>query len=330
MNPDADWRNVKDPIRVGVSRCLLGEEVRFDGGHKRDTFTDVELGKFVEWIKVCPEVEAGMSIPRPAIHVLQPAGTEGEDEQRLVEVKSGQDHTKIMQKYVRTRLKSLELEGLVGFVLKKDSPSCGMERVKIHFKESQPRREGRGFFARALADKWPLLPIEEEGRLHDPQIRENFVERMFAYQRLRVLMEGRLKIADLVEFHTAHKLQLLAHHEKHYRVMGRLVADAKKIPIPELKIQYGELFMQTLKHRATRNRHKNVLDHMLGHFRGKLEDGARQEISELINDYAREWVPLVVPITLIRHHARRLGVDYLNGQLYLEPHPKELMLRNRI
>jgi uncharacterized protein YbgA (DUF1722 family)/uncharacterized protein YbbK (DUF523 family) len=324
------WRSPDGPIRVGVSSCLLGREVRFDGGHKRDAFLHDELGRFVEWVPVCPEVEVGMGIPRPMIRIVMPAGGVDETDQRLVETASGRDHTRAMQRYAKRRVRELDAESLCGYVLKKDSPSCGMERVRVHGETGMPRRDGRGFFARALLDRNPLLPVEEEGRLHDPGLRELFVERLFAYQRLRTLYAGRFGAGDLVAFHTAHKMQLMAHSETHYRKMGRLVANTRGRVDRALRDAYATAFMQAFAYLATRRRHCNVLQHMLGHLRGRLDDPSRHELLGVIEDYRAELVPLVVPITLFRHHVRRLGIEYLDGQLYLEPHPKELMLRNRV
>ncbi len=324
------WRRTDVPIRIGVSRCLLGDAVRFDGGHKRSRFVSDELGPFVEWVPVCPEVEAGMEIPRPAIRIVQPAGTDDEADQRLVEVKSGRSHTSAMVRYSKSRVGALADEDLCGFVLKKDSPSCGMTRVRVWSEQGGATRDGRGFFARVLEDRMPLLPIEEEGRLEDPQLRERFVTRIFAYRRLKLFFDARWTLGELVIFHTEHKMQLLAHSERRYRELGRIVADAKQRPRSEVRDSYSETFMRALATQATPQRHANVLQHMAGHFRGRLDDESRRELADTIDDHAAGLVPLIVPITLIRHHVRRLGVEYLADQIYLEPHPKELMLRNRI
>lgn len=336
-DPDRDdapgtprWRRTDMPIRLGVSRCLLGDAVRFDGGHKRSRFVTDALGPFVEWVPVCPEVEAGMATPRPAIRIVQPTGTGEESEQKLVEVKSGRSHTTAMRRYSKSRVASLSGEDLCGFVLKKDSPSCGMTRVRVWSEEGGATRDGRGFFARVLEDRLPLLPIEEEGRLEDPLLRERFVTRIFAYRRLKSFFDARWTIGELVVFHTEHKMQLLAHSERLYRELGKLVAGAKDRPRHALRAEYSDLFMRALATHATTKRHTNVLQHMAGHFRGRLDDVSRHELAATIHDYAAGLLPLIVPITLIRHHVRRLGVTYLAGQIYLDPHPKELMLRNRI
>jgi len=313
------------PIRLGVSSCLLGSEVRFDGGHKRDRFVTDLLGAFVEWVPVCPEVEVGMGTPRPALRLVR----EG-DEVRMREIKSGRDHTRSMERYAARRVRGLRDLELCGYVLKKDSPSCGMTRVKIYGEKGMPSRDGRGLYASALMQAYPFLPVEDEGRLHDPRLRENFIERVFAFRRLADLFRGRWTGGQVVAFHTAHKLQLMAHSPDAYRALGRLVADQKRISRADLRRRYEEGFMTALGQLASRGRNANVLQHAAGHLKKRLDSASRTELSELIHDYRRGLVPLVVPVTLVGHHVRRLDIDYLKGQLFLEPHPKELMLRNHV
>jgi uncharacterized protein YbgA (DUF1722 family)/uncharacterized protein YbbK (DUF523 family) len=318
------WLADDSPLRIGVSACLLGREVRHDGGHKRDRFLTDVLGAHVEWVPVCPEVEVGMGVPRPSIRLEQHG-----DSLRLVDPKSGADHTRAMERFAERRARELEKLELCGYVLKKDSPSCGMERVRI-WRGRQAMRSGRGLFAAALCARLPLLPVEEEGRLSDAALRENFVERIFAYRRLRALFRGHWTAGELVEFHTAHKLLLLAHSEPEYRQLGRLVAGAKALGRAELRARYEAGFMTALARIATPRRHTNVLQHMVGHLRQGLDAADRAELAAQIEDYRRALVPLVVPLALLRHHVRRLDVEYLRGQIYLDPHPKELMLRNHV
>ena len=317
--------------RIGISRCLLGEEVRFDGGHKHDTVLTGKFGRFVEWVPVCPEVEVGMGIPREAIHlVADPAGVPaGAERVRLVGVRSGTDWTDAMVRYSDDRVRALASENLSGYVLKKDSPSCGMERVRVH-QAAMKTRTGRGLFAEALLRALPNLPIEEEGRLNDLALRENFVERVFAYQRMRRLFAGPWTPGDLVAFHTAHKLLLLAHSRPGYTALGRLVAAAKATPREELADTYQATFMRTLARIATPGRQADVMQHMLGHLKRLIDSGDREEILDAIEAHRRGEVPLVVPITLLRHHVRRHAVAYLTGQVYLDPHPRELALRNHV
>ena len=312
------------PIRVGVSACLLGAAVRYDGGHKRDRYLTDVLGRYFEWVPVCPEVEVGMGTPRPAIRLVR-----GDPGVRLVEPKVGRDWTRAMEAYARKRVRALAALDLCGYVLKSGSPSCGMERVKV-WGDGMPEKSGTGVFAAELQRRLPTLPIEEEGRLHDARLRENWIERVFAYHRLRTLFAGRLSRGKLVAFHTAHKLQLLSHSETQYRALGRLVAEAKGVPDAELRARYAAGFMAALAKPATPRRHANVLQHALGHLRGRVDREVSRELLAGIEDYARGLVPLVVPLTMLRHYVKRAEVAYLAGQLYLDPHPKELMLRNQV
>jgi uncharacterized protein YbgA (DUF1722 family)/uncharacterized protein YbbK (DUF523 family) len=326
-NATPPWKLWRDdaPLRIGISSCLLGEQVRWDGGHKRDRFLTDVLDPYVEWVPLCSEVELGMGTPREPVRLVRQDG-----EIVMLGTKSGRDWTAPMRAWSEKRARQLSRLDLCGYVLKKDSPSCGMERVKVRSEKGMPKKEGQGIFAEALIRYQPLLPVEEEGRLHDAMLRENFVERIFAYRRLRSFFEQRWSVGGLVAFHTAHKLQLLAHSPQAYRSLGRLVASAKGAAQGELQERYESEFMGALSRRATRRRHVNVLQHCIGHFRKRLEDEARAELAGLIEDYQAELLPLVVPITMIGHYVRRLRVEYLAGQLYLEPHPKELMLRNHV
>jgi len=313
------------PIRIGISACLLGERVRYDGGHKRDAYLVETFGRYVEWVPVCPEVEMGLGTPRETLRLVRTGG-----DTRLVMPKTGADHTAAMRAYASRRIAELAEEDLCGYILKKGSPSCGMERVKVFDAHGVPAKSGRGLFVEALLEHFPHLPIEEEGRLTDPRRRENFVERVFAYRRLRTLFAGRWKVGELVAFHTAHKLLLMAHSPKAYESLGRLVAGAKAVPRAELRERYEAEFMRALGEIAATKRQANVLLHILGYFRKQLDDDSRGELLAVIEDYRRGLVPLIVPITLIRHYVRRFNVAYLRGQIYLEPHPKELMLRNHV
>ena len=309
--------------RLGVSSCLLGQAVRYDGGHKRDPFCADVLGPFVEWVPVCPEVEVGMPVPRPAIRLTGRAAAPALEAER-----TGEDWTARMQAFAEARVAALSRLDLAGYVLKKDSPSCGMTRVRVHGpRGGAPSRDGVGAFARVLLARLPLLPVEEEGRLHDPLLRESFIERVFAYQRWKALVVAGLTRGRLVEFHTAHKLTLLAHSPDGYRRLGRLVAGAKGRPLAELADEYGARFMAALARPATRGRHLNVLQHMAGYFK-RVEAPDRAELEEVVRDFGRGHVPLVVPLTLFRSQVRRHGVAYLAGQTYLDPDPKELLLRN--
>jgi uncharacterized protein YbgA (DUF1722 family)/uncharacterized protein YbbK (DUF523 family) len=312
-------------IRVGVSSCLLGQKVRYDGGHKRDPFLTEVFGRFVEWVPLCPEVELGLGIPREPIRLVR----NGADVS-LVGERSGTDHTRAMRAWSRKRVRQLDELDLCGFVLKKGSPSCGMERVRVYDRNRVPSKTGRGVFADLLLSQLESLPVEEEGRLNDPRLRENFVERVFAYRRLRSLFSGRWTVGDLVSFHTVHKLQLLAHSPKEYRELGGLVAEAKRIPRKVVRSRYESDFMRALSRRATPRRHVNVLQHILGQVRGRVDEGIREEIHGMIEDYRTGLIPLVVPITLLAHYVRLAEIPCIRDQVYLQPHPKELMLRNHV
>jgi uncharacterized protein YbgA (DUF1722 family)/uncharacterized protein YbbK (DUF523 family) len=316
------------PIRLGISSCLLGEAVRYDGSHKRDPFLVQTLGPMVEWVPVCPEVEVGLGTPRETIRLIRdPKELDGV---RLVTGKTGVDLTKRMHRYSRQRVRTLAKENLSGYILKKDSPSCGMERVKVWHEQGGNERNGHGLFAAELRRQFPNMPVEEEGRLHDPRLRENFIDRVFMYRRLRALFCGRWTVGDLVSFHTAYKLVLMAHSPQGYRELGRLVAEANDLPRAELVRCYEDELMAAMAKPATRARHTNTLQHTVGHFKQTLDQVSRRELASVIEDYRQGLIPLIVPLTLIRHHARRLDVSYLLGQRYLDPELKELMLRNHV
>ncbi len=326
-----------DRPRIGISACLLGQPVRFDSGHKRDPFLVETFGEHVEWVPVCPEVEAGFGTPRETMRLVLAAPQVRERGERfdpaairLVLNKQGTDVTDTLVRYARKKVEALAVADLSGFVLKKDSPSCGMERVKVYTPQGPGERGGRGLFAEALMARMPNLPVEEEGRLGDPRLRENFVERVFAYRRLTALFAARWTVGDVVRFHTAHKLTLMAHSPVAYRELGRLVADAKATPRQAFATEYQTRFMRALAIIATPKRHANVLQHMLGYFSKAIDDDARNELLGLIEEHRQGQVPLIVPMTLMRHHVRRQRVDYLLGQTYLEPHPRELSLRNHV
>ncbi|MYN66007.1 MAG: DUF523 and DUF1722 domain-containing protein [Acidobacteria bacterium] len=317
------------PVRIGVSSCLLGESVRHDGGHKRDPYLVETLGQLVEWIPICPEEEAGLGTPREPIRLVRDA--DRSDGVRLVS-RSGVRLTGHMRRFARARLRALAKADLSGYILKKDSPSCGMERVKVWTGEDSrsSERNGRGVFAAELLRQYPNLPVEEEGRLHDPVLRENFFERVFAYRRLRALFSSRWNVGALVQWHTTQKLALMAHSPVRYRELGRLVAEAREIPRAELGRRYEDEFMAAMRIRATRARHTNALMHAMGHFKRRIDEASRDELLAVLEDYRRGLVPRIVPLTLVRHHARRLEVAYLRDQTYLNPHPKELALLNHV
>ena len=315
--------NRSHTLRLGISQCLLGEQVRFDGGHKRDRFLTDTLGPFVDWIPVCPEVEAGLGTPREAMRLVG-----APEAPRLLTIKTQKDLTSILDKFSHRKIQELKALDLDGFIFKKDSPSCGIKQVRVYQHPSSPSRKGSGLFAQAFQKAFPLIPIEDEGRLNDPWIRENFIERIFAYHRWQNLLAGGLTRRGIVAFHTQHKYFLMAHSRPHYHELGRMVASAKQYTPHQLAIAYGGTFTEALKVKTTVRKHVNVLQHLVGHIKENITQSQRQELQELISDYHRGFTPLIAPLTLINHYVREHQVSYLADQVYLQPHPKELILKN--
>lgn len=315
-----------DKPRIGISQCLLGDEVRYDGGHKRDVFLTDVLAPFVEWVPVCPEVEAGLGTPREAMHL---AGDP--DSPKLLTIRTHVDHTATLKMFSQRRVQELHSSDLDGYIFKKSSPSCGIYRVKVYTENGQPSKQGSGIFAAAFQEAFPLLPVEEEGRLNDAPIRENFITRIFCYRRWKTqVQQQRMSRGIIVNFHTRHKYLLLTHSRAHYESLGKLVAKAGQYPPAELAGLYGKMFMEALKVKATVKKHVNVLQHLAGHLKDFLSAEERAELQETILDFHRHLTPLAVPLTLIKHYVRTQAVPYLADQVYLNPHPKELMLRNHV
>ena len=312
-------------IPVGISTCLLGREVRHDGGHKHSRYCTQVLSRYFDFRAICPELEAGLGVPRPAIHLR-----EQDDELQLVEVKGGEDHTRSMQDFIDGIMPTLA--NLRGYILMAKSPSCGMERIKVHNSDGRvTRRDGRGMFAEALIRHYPLMPVEEEGRLNDDQLRENFIERVFAYDDWMQNVAGdRLTPQALIEFHTRDKFQLLAHSEKIYRQLGPMLGDLKSAPLAEIADRYIHQFMDAMTRRVSRGSHVNAMQHLMGYLRSGMDDEERKVLMEQVDAYHRGEVPLIVPMTLLRMAQRREPIDYLNSQHYLAPYPDDLGLRNRI
>jgi uncharacterized protein YbgA (DUF1722 family)/uncharacterized protein YbbK (DUF523 family) len=316
-----------EKIRLGISACLLGQQVRFDGGHQLDRFITDTLGRYVEFVPVCPEVECGLGVPREAMRLVGEVSAP-----RLLTVRTKIDHTERMVKWAETRVRELAQEDLCGFIFKSKSPSSGMERVRVYNEPAQgaPVTRGVGMFARVFMEHFPLLPVEDEGRLHDPVLRENFIERIFVFQRWRELLAASPGRGGLVGFHTRHKLLILAHSTEHYRELGKLVARAKEMTAPELYERYQTRLMEALRLKATPKKNTNVLHHLMGYFKKELTTEEKQELLEVIDNYRQGYVPLVVPVTLINHYVRKYHQPYLQEQFYLHPHPVELQLRNHV
>ena len=309
-------------FRIGISSCLLGNEVRWNSGHKLDKYLAHTLGQFVEYVPVCPEVEAGFGVPRESFRLVGDP-----DSPRLVTFKSKTDHTDRMLTWTQKRVRELEEEELCGFIFKSDSPSSGMIRVKVYNEKGMPHKVGIGMFARAFMEHFPLIPVEDDGRLNDPLIRENFILQIFTMKRWRDNLARKRSIGSLVDFHTRNKLLMLSHSPKHYRLMGKLVAEGKKMPLGDLYDRYQLLLMEALKLKTTIRKNINVLQHLMGYFKKQLSGDEKQELLEAFDQYRSEYLPLIVPITLINHYVRKYDQPYLKQQTYLNPHPVELKLR---
>ncbi|WP_028574849.1 YbgA family protein [Desulfonatronovibrio hydrogenovorans] len=311
-------------MKIGISTCLLGEKVRYDGGHKLDRYLRDILGKYVSYVPVCPETESGLPTPREAMRLVGP-----EDNPRLVTIKTNIDHTLRLKTWAKEKLDQLEKQDLSGFVFKSKSPSSGMERVKIYNEKGNPAPKGRGIFAGMFIDRFPLTPVEEDGRLNDPMLRENFITRIFVFNRWRELSGKKFNSAALVDFHTRHKLLVMAHDVEAYRQLGRMVARAGEFS-RELAEEYATRLMSALRRSSTVKKNTNVLQHVMGYFKKQLTRDEKQELLEVIKSYADHEVPIIVPVTLLNHYVRKYGQPYLKDQVYLNPHPRELKLRNHV
>lgn len=311
------------PIKIGISSCLMGNQVRYDGGHSHDRFLTQTLGLFTTYVPVCPEVECGMPIPREAVRLV------GDPENpRLVTQKTGVDKTRQMQAWIDGRLKTLEPENLCDFIFRSKSPSSGLYRIRVYGDDSKVRKTGVGLFARAFTRHFPRVPVEEAGRLHDPGLRENFIENIFSLQRWWHLLDTQRTLGGLVAFHTHNKLLILSHNQQIYRQMGRLVAQGKNQDRDLLFDTYEQLLLKALGLKSTLKKNINVLHHIMGYFKRNLAGDEKQELLTVIDQYGKGYVPLIVPITLIKHYVLKYDQPWLKTQTYLNPHPFELKLRN--
>jgi uncharacterized protein YbgA (DUF1722 family)/uncharacterized protein YbbK (DUF523 family) len=314
-----------EKIRIGISSCLLGEQVRYDGGHRHDRYVTGTLGEYFEWVSVCPEVECGLPVPREAMRLV------GRPEApRLKTLRTGVDHTERMLAWAGKRLARKDLKSVCGFIFKARSPSSGIGGGKVYTEKGMPSYRGAGIFGGEFVKTYPLVPVIDDGRLHDPRLRENFIERAFIFRRWQDFLKKGGRRGGLVDFHTDHKLLLLSHSPKHYSLLGRLVADAKKHEREKVHAQYISVLMEGLSLMATVKKNTNVLHHIMGYFKKDLSRDEKQELLDVIEQYHRGLVPLIVPVTMLKHYVRRLDVEYLKRQHYLSPHPMELMLRNHV
>lgn len=312
-----------DRLLIGISSCLLGERVRFDSGHKNHSYITQTLADYFDFKPFCPEVAIGLGIPREPIRLV---ATEPGAEVRCVGTKNpDKDVTEPLKAVAREQFEWIA--GLDGYIFKKDSPSCGMERVKVYTRD-MPKREGIGLYAAEILRAFPHLPVEEEGRLGDAALRENFIKRVFLYRRWRQLLESKPTANDLVSFHARHKLIYMSHNQEQARELGRMVAAIGDVPIERFFGDYIEAVTALMRRPVNRKNHSNVLKHIQGYLKRDLESDDRQELEETIERYRQGYLPLIVPITLLRHYFRKHPDPYIEQSWYMQPHPQELMLHN--
>jgi uncharacterized protein YbgA (DUF1722 family)/uncharacterized protein YbbK (DUF523 family) len=309
-----------DKIRIGISACLLGEQVRYDGGHKLSQYATVEMAPFFEFVPTCPEMAIGMGAPRKTIRLV--------DNQGLIQIKSADNSVNVTEPLNQYAAEKVEtMQDLGGYLLCAKSPTCGMERVSVYREGTQfAEKTGVGVFARHLMERFPLLPVEETGRLHDMAIRENFFTRIYAYEEWRQWAKKGWTAHRLTQFHARYKYLLMAHDPEGYRKLGPLLAQ-KSDDIDALAAQYQIGFMTVLKTQATRKNHSNTLQHIQGYFKKHITAADKAELNEAIDQYRLGLQPLLVPITLINHHLRHFPEPYIQDQVYLNPHPQGLKLR---
>lgn len=309
-------------IKIGVSSCLLGENVRFDSGHKKNQYLINVLSNYFQFLPFCPEVAIGLGVPREPIRLVN-------INERIKCI-----GTKNAELDVTNKLKNIANEQLdwhrtiSGYILKKDSPSCGMERVKV-YTSGMPERKGTGIYAQQLMKNFPNLPIEEEGRLNDLIIRENFIQRVYIYHRWQQMLSTEFSLKNIQKFHAQHKYIYMSHDQLGLKKLGALLAN-KCENTTELAESYLSKAMILLKNRATKSNHANTLYHIQGYLKNVISADHKQELNEMIEQYRQGYVPLIVPITLLRHHFRKYPNEYITDSFYLAPHPGELMLLNSL
>ena len=310
-------------INIGISSCLLGENVRFDSGHKFNAYIANVLSPFFHFVSFCPEVSIGLGIPRQAIRLV--------DKDQQIKCVGTKDETLDVTERLDQCARDQHSwhRQLSGYIVKKDSPSCGMERVRV-YRDKMPTRDGRGLYTRRLMESFPYLPVEEEGRLGDAVIRENFIQRVFIYHRWQQLMAGEVSWSQLSEFHARHKYIYMSHNQKKARELGKWLAEHHQLAIGELCQQYLAQMMDLLKIKATKKNHVNTLKHIQGYLKNYLSRSDKQELEQAVESYRQGLLPLIVPITLLRHHFMHHPQQYITRSYYMQPHPKELMLLNSL
>lgn len=310
-------------IQIGVSGCLLGQKIRFDGQHKYHWYINEVLGKHFEYLSVCPELEVGMGVPRKTVRLVGDLKNP-----EMIEPVSGTNWTKKMHEYGQKKLP--KLGDLSGFIFKKGSPSCGVFRTKVYQDNGIPLANGRGLFAEAFCKRWPLIPVEEEGRLNDAKLRENFIERVFGYHRLKILISSRFKRGDWVNFHGRSKFLILAHSRKHYNELGQLVANIAAYSPTEFREEYAKVYMAALAVKTTTKKNSDALQHVFGFFKKFIGSKEKRDILQVIENYRLGNHPLIVPVTLLNHYINIHEIPYIKEQFYLNPHPVDLSLRNYV
>jgi uncharacterized protein YbgA (DUF1722 family)/uncharacterized protein YbbK (DUF523 family) len=315
---------LEEKIPVGISQCLLGENVRFDGGHKKSRLCINQLGKYFEYKSSCPEIGAGLGVPRQTLRLIGDS-----DNQKVVETKDNTiDVTDALSEYSQRRVN--QLGDLSGYIFMQKSPSCGVFRVKVYADNGYAQNSSMGIFASTFTNAHPLIPIEEEGRLHDPVLLENFLIRVVIYHHWKTKVLPSITSKTLIDFHQRIKYQMMAHSLEGYKLTGKLLSDLRSRPLETIANEYITLVMHHLQKKANRKTHTNALLHMRGYFKGKLSKLEQQELGQMIEDYRLGIIPLIVPITLIQHYTRTIGSEYIEQQLYLQPYPHDLGLRNQI
>ncbi|WP_068829811.1 YbgA family protein [Pseudomonas sp. BMS12] len=312
-------------LKLGISACLLGAPVRYNGGHKESRLCSHTLAEHFEFVPLCPEAAIGLGIPREPIRLVgDPAAPRA-----LGTVHREQDHTQALHDY-GTRMAG-ELHDICGYIFMQKSPSCGLERVKVYRDNGYPADGGgTGIFAAALTRLRPDLPVEEDGRLNDPVLRENFLTRVFAYAEWQRLLHAGLTRKAIIDFHSRYKYQLMASNPLQYKALGQLLGELGRHDPCEVGPRYFSQLMAALKKCATRGTHSNVLQHLSGYLKQALSRDEKAEMQQLIEQYRRGIVPLVVPLTLLKHHFRQHPDHYVARQAYLQPHPENLSLRNAL
>lgn len=328
-NIETKLKNVKfsehEPLQIALSACLLGHSVRFDGGHKNNNFVTQSLSGLAKLIPVCPEVEMGLGTPRPAMHLNK----QGSDIRLLVSRDHSIDHTHRILQYLQSKL--ADLSEIDGYIFKKNSPSCGLFRVPVVINDNgYKERNGQGLFAKGFIERYPLIPVEEEGRLNDKQLQENFFERVYAYRRWKQIPQAETNVHGFIQFHSRHKLMIMARGSHYYKELGQMVSGTSKRDLQQRSEDYIERFMQVMEVKATPGRHVNVLQHILGYFKNVLTTNDKKELLDVFESYRQNQIPLITPIILLRHYLRIFPQGYINQQHYLQPYPEQLALRSYV